>query len=266
MNFTNSVIVTKVGGSTLSAEDTSLSDVATLQAKGAYPVLVHGGGNHVSDWMARQGAKAEFIDGLRVTDASSLEIATAVLAGLVNKRLVASLTNLGAKAIGISGIDGSIVQAKIENAQLGFVGTDLRVDPFLIQILIGAGYIPVISPISIQIANAQPSRHILNVNADTVAGEIAIAMQADSLVFLTDVEGILDKDGGLFDKVNPDLANKLIESNVVKGGMVPKLAACVEAAGKGIDCGIVDGRRSGAILDYMSHIVSGTKVVSDPSI
>lgn len=265
MNFTNTVMVTKVGGSTLSAEDTSLSDVATLQAKGAHPVLVHGGGNYVSDWMARQGVKAEFIDGLRVTDANSLEIATAVLAGLVNKQLVASLTNLGAKAIGISGVDGGIVQANIESPELGFVGTSLRVDPFLIQMLIQAGYIPVISPISIQVAKAQSSRHILNVNADTVAGAVAIAMQADSLVFLTDVEGILDKDGGLFDKVTPDLANELIESNVVKGGMVPKLEACIEAAINGIDSGIVDGRRSGAILDYVSNIVSGTKIVSGPS-
>ena len=262
MTLSNSIILVKIGGSTLGASDTSVPDVAALQRQGARPVVVHGGGNTVTEWMARQGIMAQFVGGLRVTDAESLEVATAVLAGLVNKQLVASLAGLGAKAVGLSGVDGGIIQATIGNPELGYVGTDVSVDPSAVTALVDAGYIPVVSPISIHAADGGANaHHLLNVNADTVAGALAMALGAGYLVFLTDVEGIMDNGGRLLERVPLAQTEGLVSSGVVKGGMVPKLEACVSAVAQGVSAHIIDGRRSGALLECLAGTAVGTAVV-----
>jgi acetylglutamate kinase len=262
MTFSNSIILVKIGGSTLGASDTSLPDVVALQQQGARLVIVHGGGNTVTEWMARQGIMAQFVGGLRVTDAASLEVATAVLAGLVNKQLVASLAALGARAVGLSGADGGIVQATIGNPELGYVGTDLRIDPTAVKALVDGGYIPILSPIAIHAANESTNaHHLLNVNADTVAGALSMALGAKDLVFLTDVAGIIDNAGRLLERVPLAQVQGLMTSGVVKGGMVPKLEACASAATHGVSAHIIDGRRSGALLECLAGTAAGTTVI-----
>jgi acetylglutamate kinase len=262
MTTSNSLILIKIGGSTLGASDTSLTDVAALQRQDARPVIVHGGGNTVTEWMARQGTMAQFVGGLRVTDAEGLEVATAVLAGLVNKQLVASLAALGAKAVGLSGADGGMVQATIGNPELGYVGSDLSIDATVVIELVGAGYIPIISPLSIHAADASANaHHLLNVNADTVAGALAIALGVKDLVFLTDVAGIMDNNGRILERVPLAEAEALMRTGVVKGGMVPKLEACASAVAQGVNAHIIDGRRPGALLECLAGSAVGTTIV-----
>ncbi len=186
-------IVVKIGGSTLSNQDTSLKDLVTLQQEGVALVVVHGGGPVISQWMQRQGLRPRFVGGLRVTDEPSLEIVVAVLTGLINKELVARVHHLGGRAIGISGIDGGMLEAHIANPELGFVGEISKVDGEPLQAILDSGYIPLVAPLAGHRQDgSEHSGAPLNINGDTVAGELAHALGAERLIFLTDVEGILD--------------------------------------------------------------------------
>jgi acetylglutamate kinase len=257
----NGTIVVKIGGSTLGDHDTTLEDLVTLQRNGTNPVVVHGGGKVITDWMVKLGLRPRFVRGIRVTDPQSLDIVVAVLTGLINKRLVASITSLGGKAIGISGADGGMLQAKIMDPELGLVGRVVGVNREPIDALLKAQCIPVIAPVSVQLSESSAKgATLLNVNADTAAGKIAAALGADRIVFLTDVEGVLDSSRRLIPRLTVRQARGLMRSNVVAGGMVPKLEACLTALERNGVAQILDGRKPHALLDTLSGRAMGTRV------
>ena len=261
-----SPIVVKIGGSTLGAHDTTLEDLAALQQDGVPLVVVHGGGSIISQWMEKQGTVPRFVGGLRVTDAASLEIATGVLAGLVNKQLVASLIGLGVKAVGMSGVDGGLLQARVANEELGYVGEITEVNADAVWTALEAGYMPMIAPIGMHRLDGSPmAGSLLNINGDTAAGELARALGGDRLIFLTDVDGILDGSGRLIHRLNSRNGRILLSSGVVKGGMIPKLQACLNALDGVQVANIVDGRRPGALIDCIRGRVTGTQLVRSGS-
>ena len=255
-------IVVKIGGSTLGSHDTTLVDLVKLQREGINPVVVHGGGKIISDWMEKQGVRPRFVRGLRVTDEPSLDIVIAVLTGLINKTLVASLVRLGARVMGISGADDGMLQAEIKEPELGLVGRVVKVNPDPVKAVLDAGCIPVIAPVAIRVPTAddETGPSMLNINADTAAGEIASALGADRLVFLTDVEGVLDTSRRLIPRLTERQAEGLIHSNVAAGGMVPKLEACLTALQSGSKTQIVDGRKPLALVEALSGKKLGTRI------
>lgn len=252
-------IVVKIGGSTLGTNDTVIHDVVSLQHQGYQPVLVHGGGKVITEWMERQGVRPRFLRGLRVTDATSLDIVVAVLTGVVNKGIVASLTALGGRAIGLSGVDGGILQANILNPELGLVGKITRVDTAPIEAVINAGFIPVIAPVAIRESH-DVNQSLLNINADTAAGAIALSLAAHQLLLLTDVEGVLDTSRRLIPRLTKRQAVDLTKSQIVDGGMIPKLEACLTATDAVDSTHIVDGRTSGILMKVLSGERVGTRI------
>ena len=253
-------IVVKIGGSTLGSHDTTLQDLVALQRDKVNVVVVHGGGNIISQWMGRQGAVPRFVRGLRVTDEEGLEIVVAVLAGLVNKQLVTSLTSMGARAIGLSGTDGGMLKAKVSDPELGLVGQVTDVDPSLLDSTLEAGYMPVVAPLGYCEDDEGGEAGILNINGDTAAGELALASNAERLVFLTDVSGVMDSGGRVMGRLNPRQARALLDSGVVGGGMIPKLQACLRALDAVPTTNIIDGRKPGALLECLQGRGEGTRV------
>lgn len=253
-------IVVKIGGSTLGSQDTTLEDLAKLQREGVNPVVVHGGGKVISEWMEKQGVRPRFVRGLRVTDESSLDIVIAVLTGLINKSLVASLVRLGARAMGISGADNGMLQAEVKEPELGLVGKVVKVNPDPVKAILDSGCIPVIAPVAIRVPADDTGPGMLNINGDTAAGEIASALGANRIVFLTDVEGVLDTSRRLIPRLTERQAKGLIHSKVAAGGMVPKLEACLTALQSGGMAQIVDGRRPLALLETLSGKKLGTRI------
>ena len=253
-------IVVKIGGSTLGAHDTTLEDLVALQKQGTNAIVVHGGGKAISQWMEKRGVRPRFVRGLRVTDAPSLEIVVAVLAGVVNKALVTGIQALGGRAMGISGADGGMLQATVADQELGLVGVVNRVDTRPISAVLDAGYIPVIAPLAVDCSESPTKDSLLNVNADTAAGKIAAALGAERLVFLTDVEGVLDSSRRLIPRLTERQARGLLHSNVVAGGMLPKLEACLAAVREGSLAQIVDGRNPGVLSEVLSGALLGTRV------
>ena len=259
--FPHGTTVVKIGGSTLGEHDTTITDLVELQKEGLNPVVVHGGGKVITDWMAKQGVRPVFKDGLRVTDSESLKIVVAVLAGLVNKELVGSLEGAGGRAIGVSGADGGILKATIKNPDLGYVGSVSSVDPRPILAILAEGCIPVIAPVAINWSEDPEQRGtLLNVNADTVAGEIAMALNAERLVFLTDVEGVLNRSKRVIPRLTRRQAAQLMGSNVIAGGMIPKIEACLHALQDGSVSQIIDGRNTGALRQSLNGIPIGTRI------
>ena len=206
------VYVVKIGGATLGRHDTAIEDIVHLQHQGKSIVIIHGGGKLITEWLSRQKTPTRFVHGERVTDKASLEVVISVLAGLVNKELVAAINRLGGQAIGLSGVDGTLIQARVKNAELGYVGEVVKVNTDLLEVLLKTGYIPVIAPIGISITGESK---MLNINADIVAGDIAAAMGAEKLVFLTDVAGIRDQSGGIASQLSPDEIEILMDSGVI---------------------------------------------------
>jgi len=249
-------IVVKIGGSVLGSEDTSLEDLVSLQQQGIPVVVVHGGGKAISEWQEKLGIPSQFIKGLRVTDERSLPVVIAVLAGLVNKELVAQVNKLGGKAIGISGLDGRLMEAQIEDESLGYVGKIAKVNPHPLHALLQAGYIPFIAPIGFDINKNIP----LNINADIAAGEIASALKAEKLIFLTDVPGVLDDSGKPLPSLSPEEARGLIASGVISSGMLPKIEACLQAINSGTISRIIDGRKPHILLQEIEGKGEGTTI------
>ncbi len=243
------ILVAKIGGSTLGAHDTTLADVVALQRRGVRPLIVHGGGPLISDWLKTHGVPTRFERGLRVTDARTLEVVVAVLAGLVNKRLVAALTAAGGRAVGISGADGGLLKARVLDEKLGHVGEVVEVDTRPLLDLLDDGFVPVVAPIAVEWRGEAPVDQLLNINADTAAGAVASALSARWLVFLTDVPGIRGEDGETVANLSPAQAGLLTEAGVIEGGMIPKVEACLQAAASGCRSVIADGRRTGALLE-----------------
>ncbi len=244
-------VVVKLGGS-VGPGETVLQEVAWLRALGAQPVLVHGGGPLITDWLKRIGKETRFVDGLRYTDAETLDVVRMVLVGLVNTELVARLGALGAPAWGLCGADGRLLQASIRDPRLGLVGEIERVDVALLRLLVERGYVPVIAPIA-----ASADGQCLNVNADTVAGAVAEALGASELVFLTDVPGIQDGAGAQLARLTGAECARLAVEGVIHGGMLPKVQACQRAAAAGATSRIVDGRPAYALVNDLAAAASG---------
>ena len=255
----NDITVVKVGGSTLGQHDSTLSDIATLHAAGRRLVIVHGGGNAATEWLRIHGVASEFVDGLRVTGPDAIGVAVGVFAGLVNKQIVAELRALGAPAFGLSGVDGGLLQTRQLDPRLGFVGEVTNVDRAALDRLLDAGYLPVVACVGFW--QDQPSQP-MNVNADTVAGEIAAAIGASDLVFLTDVANVRDGSGAALTSLKPDEVETLIGDGAASGGMIPKLRAGVKAASAGCRCHIVDGREPYALRDALQGAERGTRVTA----
>jgi acetylglutamate kinase len=248
-------IVVKIGGSTLGAEDTTLDDVVALQRDGRRVIVVHGGGAMITDWLERLQVPSEFVDGLRSTSAQALEVVVAVLRGVINTQLVAEIGERGGRAVGLCGVDGGIVQAERYDERLGMVGRVTGVDGDFLQAICDAGAIPVIAPIGLE----RPAQ-ALNINADTVAGEVARAVNASQLVFLTDVEGLLDAQGQLIAQLGSDQAASLRSAGTIGGGMIPKVEACLRAAETGTRAHMASGLHSGALRQLVEGGTLGTLV------
>ncbi|HJO61001.1 MAG TPA: acetylglutamate kinase [SAR202 cluster bacterium] len=254
-----SLTVIKIGGSTLGSHDTTLMDLVELQKEGEKFVVIHGGGKTISEWMEKQGVRPKFVNGLRVTDSQSLDIVVAVLTGVINKSLVASINALGGRAIGISGADGNMVSAEIADPELGYVGKIRSVDTAPIEAILEGGYIPVIAPVGIHSGSGHQGK-LLNINADTVAGYVSSSINANRMVFLTDVEGVLDSSKRLISRMTKRQADSLVASHVIDGGMIPKMEACIEALLGGAISQIIDGRAPGALKDVISGHNLGTRI------
>ena len=254
-----SLTVIKIGGSTLGSHDTTLMDLVELQKEGENFVVIHGGGKTISEWMEKQGVRPKFVNGLRVTDSQSLDIVVAVLTGVINKSLVASINALGGRAIGISGADGNMVSAEIADPELGYVGKIRSVDTAPIEAILEGGYIPVIAPVGIHSGSGHQGK-LLNINADTVAGYVSSSINANRMVFLTDVEGVLDSSKRLISRMTKRQADSLVASHVIDGGMIPKMEACIEALLGGAISQIIDGRAPGALKDVISGHNLGTRI------
>jgi acetylglutamate kinase len=257
---TRTSLVVKIGGSTLGSGDTTLEDLVALQRQGINPVVVHGGGSVISEWMKRSHTLPRFVRGLRVTDAETLDVVVAVLAGLVNKQLVATIQALGGRAIGLSGVDGGLLQAAVVSEELGFVGEVVRVCPEPIHQALELGCIPVVAPVAIKELDGSREPIMLNINGDSAAGALAGALDADRLVFLTDVEGILDRSRRLIPRLSPRQAKSLIAGGVVSGGMIPKVEACLRALPRVGSTHIIDGRKPGALAECLGPEPVGTRI------
>jgi acetylglutamate kinase len=255
------VIVVKIGGSTLGSHDTTLEDIVALQRQGKRLVVVHGGGKLITDWLTKQGVSSRFVQGERVTDQPTLEVVISVLAGLVNKDIVATINSLGGRAAGISGVDGALIEGKIGDKEKGYVGVVVKVNTGILESLMKAGFVPIVAPVGLS-AHARPADAppILNFNADVVAGEIAAAIGAERLIFLTDVAGILDQSGKLLPQLTPRDAEALMASGVASGGMLPKIRACLRALSSTSTTCIIDGRISHALLKEIEKGGSGTTI------
>jgi acetylglutamate kinase len=259
--FSGNVVVIKYGGNALAASAeqpggtnagigtlaTFAEDVVLLRSVGMLPVVVHGGGPQIGDMMRRLGKEVEFRDGLRVTDAETLDIARMVLVGKVNREIVSAINVHAPLAVGLSGEDAHLITAEQRSAQLGYVGDILRVDPTMVTGLLSQGLIPVVATIGIGAAG-----QAYNINADTAAGAIAAALSADKLVYLTDVPGVqADRDdpSSLIGQIDATDVDRLVKEGVVDGGMIPKVEAAAHALRSGVRrAHILDGRVPHALL------------------
>lgn len=245
-------------------------DIVLLQAVGIHPVVVHGGGPQIGAMLEKMGIESRFVDGLRVTDKQTAEIAEMVLSGAINKELVGWIAAAGGKAIGISGKDGGLVTAtkvtrtardpdsQIERAvDLGFVGEPAKVDTTVIDTAVAAGMIPIVAPIA-----AGEDGHTYNINADTMAGAIAAALGAARLFLLTDVAGVLGADGELLSDLTPADIERLKAAGTISGGMIPKLETCIHAVEAGCEAAVVlDGRVPHAmLLEFFTARGAGTLI------
>ena len=260
-NKLNKVIVVKLGGATFGSHDTTIEDIVHLQQQGKSLVVVHGGGKLITEWLSKQGISTKFVQGERITDQATLEVVISVLAGLVNKEIVAAISELGGQAVGISGVDGAFIQGRIKDVELGYVGTVVKINIAPLKMLLQSGYIPVVAPIALHsLDKSDETIRILNINADAVAGEIAATIEAERLIFLTDVVGICDQSGKLLPRLSPGEAEALMVSGVASGGMTPKIKACLRALANTSTTSIIDGRKPHTLLREIEGHGGGTTI------
>ena len=263
--FRGKTIVVKYGGAAMKSQALQASvvnDLVLLACVGLRPVLVHGGGPEINLWLKRLNIEAVFRDGLRVTDSQTMEIVSMVLVGKVNKHLVSLINKAGAIAVGLSGMDGQLLTARpaSNSAQLGFVGEVARVDPTVLRPHIENGHIPVVTSVA-----ADESGQPYNINADTVAGELAAALGAEKLILLTDVAGILEDredPSSLVKEINIREVKMMIENGKVSGGMIPKVNCCVRTLAQGCKtASIIDGRLPHSLLlEILTDEGAGTMI------
>lgn len=251
--YSGKIVVIKYGGNAMINEkmkDSVMRDVVLLSLIGVKVVLVHGGGPEITDMLDRVGKKSEFVNGLRVTDRETAEIAQMVLAGKINKSIVALIGNKGGNAIGLSGMDGHMIEAKVKDEKLGFVGEITNVNVDVVLDVIDKGYIPVISTVGYD-----ADGNVYNINADTAAARIAGELKAEGLISLTDIGGILrDKDdpSTQIPSIKLSEAPGLMESGIISGGMIPKVECCINALRWGVNkVFVTDGRVPHSILTEM---------------
>ena len=243
-------IVVKYGGNAMTSEDPKeqvMEDIVLLSMVGIRVVLVHGGGPELSGLMQRLGKKPEFIDGLRVTDKETIDMAQMVLAGKINKSLVNLLQMKGGQAIGLSGMDGRLIEAKIRDPKYGYVGDVTKINGDVVTTLLDSGYIPVISTLG-----CDTEGNTYNINGDTGAGKIASAIGAERLIMMTDIEGIMrdrEDPDSLISSLTIEEAEQLTKEGVISGGMIPKVRCCTDALNEGVKAAvIIDGRVPHAVL------------------
>ncbi len=248
--YSGKILVIKYGGNAMINEELKkavMGDIVLLSQIGVKVVLVHGGGPEISDTLKKMGKPTEFVDGLRVTDAETAQVVQMVLAGKISKSLVNLIGNLGGRAIGLSGMDGHMIEARKLDERLGFVGEITNVDPTPILDVLDKGYIPVISTVG-----CDSEGNVYNINADTAAARIAGTLRAESFISMTDIAGILrDKDdpSTLVRVIGVSEAPQLMREGIISGGMIPKVDCCIEAIRRGVGrVFIIDGRIPHAIL------------------
>ena len=262
--YNGKILVVKYGGNAMINEELKqnvMEDIVLMHLIGVKVVLVHGGGPEITDMLNKVGKETKFVDGLRVTDKETAEIALMVLAGKINKGLVNLLESKGGKAMGISGLDGRMIEAEMKDERLGYVGRITKVDVQPIMDLLEKGYIPVVSTVG-----CDKDGNVYNINADTAASYIAGAMEAESLIAMTDIAGILrDKDdpSSLISEIDLDDAKKLFDEGIISGGMIPKVECCIEAIKRGVKkVFIMDGRIPHSILiETLTDEGAGTMVI-----
>ncbi|MGC6534646.1 MAG: acetylglutamate kinase [Parvibaculales bacterium] len=271
--YDKKTVVIKFGGHAMgdaALAESFAHDVVLLKQAGVNPVIVHGGGPQIAAMLERLGIKSTFQNGLRVTDAQTIEVVEMVLAGAINKQIVTALNTAGGSAVGLSGKDGNMLMAEktrtkakdpksnVEKAvNLGFVGTPKQVNTQVLETMLASDIIPVIAPIA-----TSAKGQTLNVNADTAAGAIAAALNAERLLMLTDVTGVLDKKGALLERLTRKQAATLIKNGTAQGGMIPKLETAVKAVKDGVGASaILDGRVPHAILlELFTAMGAGTLI------
>jgi acetylglutamate kinase len=260
--YSGKTVLVKYGGHAMGdagAEDTFARDIVLLKQVGINPIVVHGGGPQIGEMLKRLGIKSNFIDGLRVTDAETMEVVEMVLAGTVNKQLVAAINGAGGCAVGLTGKDGGLIRArklKRNGADLGFVGEPERIEHAVLASFRQSDIIPVIAPIGVGAGG-----ETYNINADTVAGAVAAAVKASRFLLLTDVPGVLDARKQLIMELSAAEARRLIAEGTISGGMIPKVETCLEAVDGGVEAAvIVDGRVAHAILLELFTEGAGTLI------
>ncbi len=263
--FAGRTVVVKYGGAAMKdsqLKDTVIRDIVFLSCVGLRPIVVHGGGPEINSWLDKLGIEAQFKNGLRVTDAATMDVVEMVLVGRVNKEIVSLIHQAGGKAVGLCGKDGNLITARPQGQEgIGFVGDVCGVDVNILNTLATNGYIPVVSSVA-----ADETGQAYNINADTVAGEIAAALGAEKLILLTDTRGILKdyKDPStLIPKLDIQEARDLIGTGVVAGGMIPKVNCCVRSLAQGVKAAhILDGRiPHSLLLEIFTDVGIGTMLV-----
>jgi len=261
--YAGATFVVKYGGHAMGDADAArdfASDVVLLKAVGINPIVVHGGGPQIGAALKAQGVESRFVDGLRVTDAATMAVAEMVLSGAINKEIVAWIAHAGGRAVGISGKDGRLVTTRVVSPELGYVGEPDDIDTRLLDTLSKADMIPVVAPVGMG-----TDGRTYNVNADTMAGAIAIATGAERLFLLTDVPGVLTKDKVLMTDLTPAAIAGLRADGTVTGGMIPKLQTCIHAVDGGVDAAVIlDGRvRHAMLIEIFTRQGAGTLVRAD---
>lgn len=275
LHYDSKTVVVKYGGNAMveGVTEDFAQDIVLMKQTGIEPVVVHGGGPQIGDMLKRLNIETTFIDGLRVTDQAAIDIVEMVLTGSINKHIVSGINAAGGRAVGISGKDGNLILArKLERMKidpltleskpvdLGFVGQPDKVNPEVLRQIMESDLIPVIAPIGIG-----PKGETFNINADTVSGAVASAMQAERLILLTDVEGVLDQDKKLIPKLSIAEAAALIKNGTIRGGMIPKIETAIEAVKSGVKAAVIlDGRIPHVVLlELFTEHGAGTLITAE---
>ena len=272
LRYDEQTVVIKFGGHAMGDEALAAAfakDIVYLKQSGVNPIVVHGGGPQIASMLSRLNIKSDFVQGLRVTDKATVQVVEMILAGLINKDIVSSINRQGGKAVGICGKDANLMIAKkitelpdpstnvVSKVDIGFVGDPLEVNPHIVDVISKSDLIPVIAPVGIS-----REGETLNINADSFASALAARLQAKRLLLLTDVEGVLDKDGQLIAELTINEARELIRNGTISGGMIPKLEGCIEVVEAGVEAVvIINGKVPHAVLlELLTNHGAGTLV------
>ncbi len=274
LRYDQKTVVVKYGGNAMGEEGVAehfAQDIVLMRQTGIEPVVVHGGGPQIGAMLKRLEIKSSFVDGLRVTDQAAIEVVEMVLTGTINKQIVSAINNAGGRAVGVSGKDGQLIVAKklirtkkdpatgqMQTVDLGFVGEPEKINTEVLHTIVRADMIAVIAPIGVGRAG-----ETFNINADTVAGAVAGALHADRMLLLTDVPGVMDRNGNLIERLTTTEARALIADGTISGGMIPKVQTCIDAVDQGVRAAVIlDGRIPHVLLiELFTEHGAGTMIV-----